>query len=143
MTKIKSFEDKITSLIFLIGRNMRQQNAESCEHSSKERLTFSQLEALKFIKEHKNPLMKEVSNHLSIAAPSLTPLIDELEKRSLIARGSLENDRRAVLLVLTKKGEEMLEKISKIRAQKMQYIFSRLTINEQESLVGILEKLAL
>lgn len=142
MTKIESFEDKISSLFFLIGRNMRQRNAENCVHNSKEHLTFSQLEALKFIKEHKNPLMKEVANHLSIAAPSLTPLVDELEKRCLVERGSLENDRRAVLIFLTKKGEDLMEKISKIRAEHMRYIFSKLTINEQEALIKILEKIS-
>jgi len=105
MSQIKSFEDKITSLIFLIGRNMRQQDIENCDLHRTERLSFTQVEALKFIKKRKNPLMKEVSNHLSIAAPSLTPLIDELEKRELIKRDPSENDRRAILIMLTEKGE--------------------------------------
>ena len=113
MKQQQSFEDKITSLIFLIGRNMRQQNVEKCDLDNMEKLSFIQIEALKFIKEQKNPLMKEVSSHLSIAAPSLTPLIDELEKRELIKRGSLENDRRAVLIRLTEKGENVLNKILK------------------------------
>ena len=85
--------------------------------------------------------MKEVSDHLSIAAPSLTPLVDELEKRELIKRCSSENDRRAVLIMLTEKGESLWEKIMRIKTKKMNYIFSKLTKDEQETLIKILEKL--
>jgi len=142
MSQIKSFEDKITSLIFLIGRNMRQQDIENCDLHHTERLSFTQVEALKFIKKRKNPLMKEVSNHLSIAAPSLTPLIDELEKRELIKRDPSENDRRAILIMLTEKGEDFLKKILKIKTKKMHYIFNKLTKDEQIALISILEKLS-
>lgn len=142
MPQTKSFEDEITSLIFLIGRNMRQQNIESCDLHHTERLSFTQVEALKFIKKRKNPLMREVSDHLSIAAPSLTPLIDELEKRELIKRDPSEKDRRAILIMLTEKGEDFLKKILKIKTKKMHYIFSKLTKDEQKTLIGILEKLS-
>lgn len=139
MAKIKSFEDKITSLIFLIGRNMRQRNAKNC---SLGHLSFIQIEALKFISEQKNPLMKDVASHLFIAAPSLTPIIDELEKKNLIKRSSSKNDRRAVLIFLTKIGEDVINKISRIKTENMRHIFNKLTEKEQKILINILEKIS-
>jgi len=86
--------------------------------------------------------MKDVANHLSIAAPSLTLIVDELEKKKLIKRGLSENDRRAILIFITKTGKDMLNKVLKIKREHMQYVINKLTKCEQKTLIKILEKLS-
>lgn len=138
----QSFDEKVTSLMFLIVRNLKKKYKEDREIDDAIHLSIVQLEALKFIGEQKNPLMKDVAKHLSIAAPSLTPIIDELERKKLIKRGSSKNDRRAILIFMTKAGEDMLNKILKIKRVHMQYIINKLNDSEQKMLIRILEKLS-
>jgi len=128
--------------MFLIARNLKKKYQEDGEIDDARHLSFVQLEALKFIGEQKNPLMKDVANHLSIAAPSLTLIVDELEKKKLIKRGLSENDRRAILIFITKTGKDMLNKVLKIKREHMQYVINKLTKCEQKTLIKILEKLS-
>lgn len=141
MEKSESCEKRIISLIFTASRNMRQESQEN-DLETLERLSIVQLETLKFIGERKNPLMKEVADYLSIAPPSLTPLIDGLEKKDLLKRSSSDSDRRAILISLTKKGKEILGKAMKRKMKKMHDVFKKLTREEQQSLIRILEKLS-
>lgn len=142
MTYEESIENRIISLIFSAGRNFRKENNMRLEDDFKEHISPVQLETLKFINDRKKPLMKEVADYLFIAPPSLTPIIDGLEKRKLIKRGHSENDRRATLLCLTEKGKDVLEKTIKHAMEKMHQTFSKLTKKEQETLLGLLEKIA-
>lgn len=141
MENIESFENRIISLIFTASRNIRQESQEN-EIEVIDRLSMIQLETLKFIEERKNPLMKDVADYLSIAPPSLTPLIDGLEQKKFIKRGSSEDDRRATLIFLTDKGRDILEKTMRKKMKKMGDVFKKLTKEEQKSLIRILEKLS-
>ncbi|HOX10939.1 MAG TPA: MarR family transcriptional regulator [Candidatus Moranbacteria bacterium] len=136
-----SCENRIISLIFTASRNLRQESREN-ELDEAERLSMTQLETLKFIDERKNPLMKDVADYLFIAPPSITPLIDGLETRKLVKRGSSKNDRRAILISLTDKGKDILEKTMNKKMKRMGDVFKKLTKEEQKSLIRILEKLS-
>ena len=144
MEGTKLFEERIISLIFSVGRNFRQDTAKGAPNQKLEcaHVSIVQLETLKFIGQKKNILMKDIANYLSIAPPSLTPLIDHLEERKLIKRTLSRNDRRAIFINLTDKGKEALKKIMKKKVAAMHYLFQKLTQDEQKTLICILEKLA-
>ncbi len=142
MNRQKTIENRIISLIFSAGRNFRKENDMKCETIMQKHLSLIQLETLKFIDEEKNPLMKDVSDYLFIAPPSLTPIIDVLEKRKLIKRSLAENDRRATILFLTGKGKQFLDRAIRQKIKETKNIFSKLTEKEQETLVGLLEKIS-
>lgn len=55
--------------------------------------------------------LAEISNILSVEAPLITTLSDQLEKKGLVARADDPQDRRAKLLKLTEKGRELVPKI--------------------------------
>ena len=137
----ESCANRIISLMFSISRNLRQESQET-EIEAAERLSMIQLETLKFIDEHESPPMKDVADYLSIAPPSLTPLIDSLELKSLLRRGPSQQDRRATLIFLTAKGKDVLEKAMRKKMKRMRYVFEKLTKDEQQALVRILEKLS-
>lgn len=144
MPKKYSFEERILSLIFLVGRNLRGGSQETKRFGvcGKENLSIVQLETLRFIGEEKRPLMKDVSDYLAIAPPSLTPLIDNLARRKLIRKLDAKKDRRVVVLGLTKAGKKVLEDTIKIKIKKLGFIFNRLTEEEKKRLVSILKKIA-
>lgn len=141
MSKKEQIEERIMSLIFLTGRNLRQEGNKGCL-DVKDRLSMIQFAALKFIDEREKPLMRLVAEHLLITPPTLTQLIDEMEKKKLVERISSENDRRAILVVLTKRGKVVLEKNLKAKIKKLSLIFQKLSNDEQKILVRLMEKMA-
>jgi MarR family transcriptional regulator, 2-MHQ and catechol-resistance regulon repressor len=141
MAHKESLENRIISLIFTASRNLRQESQGDVSDAV-ECLSMVQLQTLKFIGEQNGSLMKDVADYLSIAPPSLTPLIDGLEQKKLIKRSSSKNDRRVTLIFLTDKGKDIMEKNMKIKMKKMGDVFKKLTMAEQKSLIRILEKLS-
>ena len=103
--------------------------------------SFLQLEVLSYVKEKKKPFMKEVACFLSITPPSATPIIERLVKLGMLERSLDKDDRRAIRLSLTLKGQKILknefEKVS-IHMRKTLMILSN---KEQKDLVGIFQKL--
>lgn len=144
MEKKNSFERKIVSLLFLMSRNLRGGGAGvACPPGSPlHDLSHVQLETLRFIEEKKNPLMREVSDYLAIAPPSLTPLVDNLCRKKLVKKGFSRSDRRAVLVGITDKGKTVLKKATETRIKKMKFVFKALTREERSALLRILQKAA-
>ncbi|MDX9871977.1 MAG: winged helix DNA-binding protein [Clostridia bacterium] len=54
--------------------------------------------------------LSAISRVLMVTAPSVTPIIQNLEKQDLIERSADEKDKRAVRIKLTKKGESTVNK---------------------------------
>ncbi|MGK2849209.1 MAG: MarR family winged helix-turn-helix transcriptional regulator [Minisyncoccota bacterium] len=133
--------EKILSLLFAIGRTVRQESS-AYDITTHQRLSFVQLETLKFIHEHQKSLMKDVAEYLAIAPPSLTPLIDSLVMRHLLERSVSVADRRATCLMLTEDGRETLQTFLKKKMEKMEKIFQKLSGEEQEIFIKILQKLS-
>jgi DNA-binding MarR family transcriptional regulator len=52
--------------------------------------------------------LKDISKHLMITAPSVTPIIKSLEGQGLIERTTDEKDKRAIRIRLTDKGESKI-----------------------------------
>ncbi|HZQ10703.1 MAG TPA: MarR family transcriptional regulator [Anaerolineae bacterium] len=52
--------------------------------------------------------IKDLSKHMALEPASLVPVIDDLERRNLVRRGTDPNDRRRTPLYLTEEGERLL-----------------------------------
>jgi DNA-binding MarR family transcriptional regulator len=52
----------------------------------------------------------ELASRASVSRPTLTSLVDGLEKQGLVERGRVSGDRRGITLELTPKGKAALEK---------------------------------
>ncbi len=52
----------------------------------------------------------ELASRASVSRPTLTSLVDGLEKQGLVERGRVSGDRRGITLELTAKGKTALEK---------------------------------
>lgn len=104
--------------------------------------SFIQFEALSYVKEKKSPLTSEVARHFLITPPAATFLTNGLVKSGLLERKFDLRDRRAVHLVLTKKGENMLREGTLERTKVFQKVFSVLSLKEKSDLSKILKKVA-
>ncbi len=69
-------------------------------------LTLTQVRALRRLAREPKSL-GQLGEELSLAPPSVTHLIDRLEKRGLIERSRLDADRRKITAVLTAEGRKL------------------------------------
>jgi len=138
--KKRTATEKIISLMFNMGRAIKKQCLESCGRADE--LSILQIEALWYVKEGKEVLMKDLASHLFISPPSATSLADDLVKAKLVKRSEDKKDRRTTSISLTPKGKRALANFLKKRMEKAKKRIGRLTQAEKKSLLSILEKLA-
>lgn len=74
---------------------------------------------------------------------NITLVIDNLEKRGLVRRERSQEDRRLVIVHLTKEGEQLIGTYFPCHARAIEHEMGVLTAAEQEQLAGLLKKLGL
>ncbi len=129
---------RLISLSFSLHGMMRDRLKRA---SHPDAVSFPKLVVLRFILERKDPPMKDVAAFLGVTPPSATALIDGLAADGLVARKPDPRDRRGVLLRATPKGRRLVQAcFARVSAQVAE-MFGRLTIEEQDRLIAIFEKL--
>ncbi|MDQ0337238.1 DNA-binding MarR family transcriptional regulator [Caldalkalibacillus uzonensis] len=71
-------------------------------------LTNAQVSVLLCLISQDGQSQKDIGNHLNIKAPSLTSLVDQLERKELIVRYVDSTDARAKRIFLTESGKKFL-----------------------------------
>src|SRR5579864_2961164 len=102
-------------------------------------MPLAHMEALRFIEENKQVLMKDVADFLAITPPSATVLINNLVALGYVQRGEDKNDRRIIRLSLTKKGVNVLQKSIKERCVKFKKLLKNLNKKDQMQFLHILK----
>lgn len=138
--KKRPITEKIISLMFNMGRAIKKQCLKNSGQPGG--LSILQIEALWFVREGKEVLMKDLAGHLFIAPPSATSLADDLVKAKLVARAEDKKDRRTISISLTPKGRRALANFLKKRMEKAKKRIGELTYSEKKSLLRILEKIS-
>jgi DNA-binding MarR family transcriptional regulator len=133
----KSPEEKIISLIFSLGRLVR----EHTDGEKSENPSFIQLEMMKHIENTQGLTMKDMAQFLCIKAPSVTYLMEDLVKKGYAERSHDSNDRRVVKIILTASGKKMLDTLYPRRADSLRKVLDQLGPTEQKTFVSILEKI--
>jgi DNA-binding MarR family transcriptional regulator len=131
-------EEKIVESIFNLSRTIREHMMSSCKTYH---FTLVQLHVLLMLKKEKHIKMTDVANSLKIALPTATSILDKLVSADLVSRKADENDRRNVILSLTEKGKDMLEKGMKARKEMMKKMLSNLSEDEKSTILNAMTKL--
>lgn len=129
---------KLLSLIFVIGRQMRD---EMKPVMAKTGCSWIHFEALRYARDNGKPLMRDVAAHFSITPPAATLLIDGLVDSKMLRRIIDRKDRRAVRVALAPKGRKILTRGIQERMKKIKELFSVLNAREQAELIRILGKI--
>lgn len=137
--KNNSAINQLISLIFTASRQIREREKGS---EWPDPFSYLQLQTLSYVAEHKNPPMGNIAEHLRIALPSATSLINRLVKTKCLERTGDKDDRRIVRLAITPKGQKMLRRgFNEIR-RRMEKILSRLNESDIKNLIQALKKLS-
>jgi len=92
----------------------------------------------------RNPGHKQtaVGAALGIKRANFVALCDELERRNLIVRRHIPNDRRSYALHLTPKGEALLKQLHQANAEHEARIAAALGARDRDNFIGLLTAVA-
>lgn len=83
----------------------------------------------------------ELYNSLLISSGAMTNRVDRLEERKLVSRIPDPMDRRGVLVALTPKGKQLIDKVTAAHLENEQVLLQPLTQREREQIAALLRKL--
>ncbi len=95
----------------------------------------------KYLGDQNGISFQKLSKHLNLTSPTLTGIVDRLEKIEMVERSPNPQDRRSILISLTKKGLEVIPKIRDALIDANQTFLSSLSKQEESMLREILERL--
>ena len=84
--------------------------------------------------------VKELAERLNLTPPTISVGVKKLEKISLLKRKTDKDDGRRVLLMLSKEGNLINNQIIKFRNTRVRTILSKLSPQEQNTMLLLLEK---
>ena len=84
--------------------------------------------------------MQDTAERLDLTAPTISIGVRRLEKMGLVQREEDPEDQRAVCLYLSPQGRKIASKARSLRAAKLETILGALTVEEQASLLEMLER---
>ncbi len=123
--------------LMLTAKNIQDQmRAEISKHNLN--LTeFSVLETL-YLKGRQT--IHQIGKSILISSGSMTYVIDKLEKKELLQRTDCPNDRRAIYITLTAKGDEFMSQTMPKYQDFISEMFVELSHEEGQTLIGLLNK---
>lgn len=105
-------------------------------------VTPSQMRAVRVLTHHDGGVRSsELAHHLRIAPRSATEVVDALEGKGLVERSPDPHDRRATLVSLTPRGQELSEQVRRARGVEYERFFERLSRSDRAHLERILGRL--
>jgi DNA-binding MarR family transcriptional regulator len=133
-----SADETLSEAFWRVARLLRGRSRESLARWD---IAPSHGRALGVLARHGPTRLRELSEHLHIAARSATEVIDALQERDLVERRADPEDRRATLVVLTPKGQRVSDAIEDSRAEVADRLFGALSPSDRVELARILAKL--
>ncbi|MCS7272957.1 MAG: MarR family transcriptional regulator [Fimbriimonadales bacterium] len=112
-----------------IGEKLLEELAESD-------LTYSQMQALRYLNTHKRVTVGDLAEGLNISYPSATNMVHRLERKALIRRVANPRDRRQVGLTLTEAGRELIQRVDHERRQRFAAILARMSQAERQAFIN-------
>jgi DNA-binding MarR family transcriptional regulator len=131
--------EQIAALLDGIVRRQRRASREGFGTS----VTHGQFRVLRTLDNADQPLrLSELAARLGIVPRSATSVVDDLEAAGLVERQPDPNDRRATLVDLTPDGRQILTTLREKRRDLMATQLARLSRDEQQTFVRLLQRLA-
>lgn len=111
------------------------------EHDTLDDLTVSQFGVLEALY-HLGPMCQnELGHKILKSSGNMTLVIDNLEKKNLVKRTRSTEDRRMVVVSLTRAGEELIDRILPVHVAAITQEMNVLDPDEQEKLGELCRKL--
>ena len=130
--------DRTDHLMGKLHRSLRRNYDRQLKSFS---LTPCQFEVLMTLWNEDGIVLSELGRRVSRDGPTITGVVDRMEKKMLVKRKRNSGDRRVVKVHLTAKGKNMKEQLSTTKKEIFERITHDLTLKEINHLVTLLEKM--
>ncbi len=135
-------QQQLYELFQQVNRQIRREIFQNESENQKNSLSPGQERLLRVLNRHSGKSQKELAEMIRVRPSSLSEVLKKLEEKSLLIKKQDENDRRFNAYFLTVEGKELAEQLIFQRKNKGAEFFDVLTLEEQENLGQILEKLS-
>ncbi len=99
----------------------------------------SQILALSFIQEKEVCCLNDLRRHMHVSAPTITGIVDRLEKAGYIRRLQDKKDRRVTNIILTRRGRAVVCRYRKNIMLRWEYVLSKLDKKDRLDIIRILK----
>ena len=137
---MQKIEDVILFQIDLTSKVSKQYSQREFD-KLKLGITVEQWVVLKIISENKDLSQKELANKSYRDPASITRTIDLLEKKDLVVRKNIPNNRRVYNISLTEQGESFIKSNMKIIKEHRELSIQGLSNDDLNSLSDLLSKI--
>jgi len=103
-------------------------------------MPLSQLALINFTADHPGCGVQELADGLLLSTPTISISVRQLEKSGYLSRQVHPQDKRAIQLYLTTKGEDFYQRTFEFRRKKFEYLLSGLSESERRQLIELLGK---
>jgi DNA-binding MarR family transcriptional regulator len=107
-----------------------------------DKLTPQEIRVIQAVGKRECCPMSAIADCIRLSLSSVTGLIDRLFEKKLVKRDRSSEDRRVVQVELTDEGRELHEAAVEVRVAYARGLLKHLTPAEQETLVGLLQKVS-
>ena len=134
--------DKISTELYDALQKMNRYMHRSKHRSMKrkEGVHPGQMKLLSIISKNDGIIQRDLAEILDMRPSSLTEMVSNLEKNSLISRKQDENDRRIMHVYLTEEGKKIIESFKQAKDDLHDSVFNCLTLDEKEKMLEIVRK---
>ena len=131
----------LNELLVQLFNDILQIEEKSLKNGPLSDLSVTELHTIEAIGMYKERTMTEVAQDLKITVGTLTTAINKLIKKGYVDRKRIEEDRRVVLIHLTKKGKLAYRIHEKFHNDMINETISGLREDEEEILISSIERL--
>lgn len=131
----------ILSLISKIHEKGNRFIIEELKNNGVEGLVPSHGDILVCLYKNNKMTMKDIANCIHRTKPTVTVLVDKLEKLGYLKRAASDKDSRSTYVILTQKGEDFKATFDKISKNLNKMLNKNLSENEVKLLEELLKKM--
>ena len=140
MSNYNNYMSAILSLISKIHEKGNRFIIEELKNNGAEGLVPSHGDILVCLYKNSKMTMKDIANCIHRTKPTVTVLVDKLEKLGYLKREASNEDSRSTNIVLTQKGEDFQTTFEKISKDLNEMLYKNLSPEESELIEKLLRK---
>lgn len=140
MSNYNNCMSAILSLISKIHEKGNRFIIEELKNNGAEGLVPSHGDILVCLYKNSKMTMKDIANCIHRTKPTVTVLVDKLEKLEYLKREASDEDSRCTYIVLTQKGEDFQTTFEKISKNLNEMLYKNLSPEESELMEKLLRK---
>lgn len=131
----------INELLVQLFNDVLQIEEQSLKNGILSELSITEVHTIEAIGMYTERTMSEVAQKLKITVSTLTTAVNKLINKGYVERKRIEEDRRVVLVKLTKKGKLAYRIHEKFHREMVNNAIDGLNLKEEEMLVSSLNKI--